>query len=166
MHYFLDSMKCDCFEDYILQNLRVFFLFFFFNFVMELKWQLSIRWFRQIWWHTKYESRKNQNPLLYSWLPTGTYHKNLNLDLFIFEIWQVWVFFPWKILCIGQNCISQVKNLWHFAPQKKTLQQMQWCILATYWWTTLFGMPLEYYLKSIYLCGTTQSSCLCMSNAI
>jgi len=38
--------------------------------------------------------------LLYSWLPTGTYHKNLvNLGLF----------FSWKILCIRWNHIFQFK---------------------------------------------------------
>jgi hypothetical protein len=34
--------------------------------------------FRQIWLHTRYESRKKKNRIvLYSWLPTGTYHNNL-----------------------------------------------------------------------------------------
>jgi hypothetical protein len=36
--------------------------------------------FSQIWLHTRYESRKKEKEkriLLYSWLPTETYHKNL-----------------------------------------------------------------------------------------
>jgi hypothetical protein len=45
----------------------------------------------------------------YSWLPTKTYHKDLpSCNFFSFKIWQIWVFFPWKILCIGQNRIFQV----------------------------------------------------------
>jgi hypothetical protein len=38
---------------------------------------LYIIWCRQIWLQTRYESRPKKGILLYSWLPTGTYHKNL-----------------------------------------------------------------------------------------
>jgi len=37
--------------------------------------------FSQIWLQTRYESRKNSECSLYSWLPTGTYYRNL-------EIWK------------------------------------------------------------------------------
>ncbi len=41
-------------------------------------WRSSIWWFSQIWLQIRYESRgKKSRILLYSWLPTRTYHKNL-----------------------------------------------------------------------------------------
>jgi hypothetical protein len=36
----------------------------------------------QIWLHSRYERRQNKEILLYSWLPTGTYHKNLAIGIF------------------------------------------------------------------------------------
>jgi hypothetical protein len=78
------------------------------NFLMLLKWWSSIRWFSQICLNTRYE---NTAILLYSWLPTETYHKNLAIwSFFFFEIWQIWaLFFPWKILWRGRNQNFQVE---------------------------------------------------------
>jgi hypothetical protein len=39
---------------------------------------------------------------------------------FSFKIWQIWIFFPWKFLCIGQNCIIQVKIWWNFTNKRIT----------------------------------------------
>ncbi len=54
----------DCLE--ILLEILYFMLhmggtlgFLFCKFVMSQKWQSCIRWFSQIWLHTRYESRKN-----------------------------------------------------------------------------------------------------------
>jgi hypothetical protein len=58
----------------------------------------------------RYESRKK---------PESFYILGYLLDLIIkiwpfspkinFEIWQIWVTIPWKILCIGQNRIFRLK---------------------------------------------------------
>jgi hypothetical protein len=65
--------------------------------VWLLKQQSSIRRFSQIWLHTRYESRQKQKKkkekkktriVLYSWLPTGNYHKILAMwGNKFFEIW-------------------------------------------------------------------------------
>jgi hypothetical protein len=37
-----------------------------------------------------------------------------------FKIWRIWaIFFPWEILCIGQNHIFQVKIWRNLAPKKR-----------------------------------------------
>ncbi len=67
---------------------------FFFNFVMYLKRQSSIRWFSHNWLQNGNESRKKNRIFLYYWLPTGTYHKNLAIwIIIIIEIWQIWANF-------------------------------------------------------------------------
>jgi len=51
---------------------------------------------------------KNDGIFLYSWLPSRSYRKTL--EIWKFEIWQIFTTFsPWKILCIGQNHILQVE---------------------------------------------------------
>jgi hypothetical protein len=66
-------------------------VFFFFwggaIFVMELKWQSSVRWFSQIWLYTRneyyiyfilfYFFKKNQNPSKFLGYLLELYHKNL-----------------------------------------------------------------------------------------
>jgi len=41
-----------------------------------------------------------------------------NLEIYFFEIWQIWAIFPWKILCIGQNHIFQVE-IWQNYKKRK-----------------------------------------------
>ncbi len=56
---------------------------------------------------------------LYSWLPTGTYHKNLAIwNFFSSKSGEFRSFFPWKIFCIGQNHIFQVK-IWRKFVSKR-----------------------------------------------
>ncbi len=52
-----------------------------------MKWQPFVRWFSQIWLQTRYENKKKIRILLYSWLPTGTYDKNLKI--WIFSLWNL-----------------------------------------------------------------------------
>jgi hypothetical protein len=51
-----------------------------------------------MWLHTRYEGKKKKEILMYSWLPFGTYHKNM-------AIWKP--FFP-----------QSLKNLGHFFNEK------------------------------------------------
>jgi hypothetical protein len=81
-----------------LQALLPLRAFFFFNFVMQLKWQSSKRWFSQIWLQTRYENRKKSKSF---YILTGTYHKNL-------AIWKPLIF---------QN----LANLGHFLSHWKSL---------------------------------------------
>jgi hypothetical protein len=56
---------------------------------------------------------------LYSWLPTGTYHKNLAIwNFFSSKSGEFRSFFPWKIFCIGQNHIFQVEIWWKFVSKR------------------------------------------------
>jgi len=42
--------------------------------------------------------------LLYSWLHTGTYQKNLAIRKFLVKIWQIQAIFSWKFLYEGKKC--------------------------------------------------------------
>jgi len=67
----------------------------------------------------KVEKKKNRI-LLYFWLPTGTYNKNLAANLFFFKnVAEFRPFFQWKIHCTGSNHIFQVKIWEKFRPLKK-----------------------------------------------
>jgi hypothetical protein len=70
--------------------------------------------------------------LLYYRLSIGTYYKNMAIRIFkffFFECGEFGSFFSWKILCIGQNHIFQVKILPKSCPPKKTMV-IQNCITS------------------------------------
>ncbi len=73
------------FERAIPGRVRVFFC----NFV---RWQPSIKWFSQIWLHTRYESRKKK--------PESFYNLGYLLELII-KIWWTWIFFFWNLSNLG-----------------------------------------------------------------
>jgi hypothetical protein len=102
---------------------------YFFPFCDVAEMAISIRWFSQIWPQTRYEITKKIRILLYSWLPTGTYHKNLAIWKLSFfrNLTNLGHFFPWKILCIGQSHIFQVEIWGNFAQKKKHWVRSKWC---------------------------------------
>jgi len=69
---------------------------------------------------TKFRKKKNRI-LLYSWLPSGTYHSNLMIwNCFSFEIWRIWVIYSMKNhKCMDQNHFFQVEKFAKNSPVKK-----------------------------------------------
>jgi hypothetical protein len=65
--------------------------------------------------------QNNQNPFILL-LPTGTYHENLVIWIFISSKSSEFRLFSslWKILCRGWNHIFQVKVWQNFTPKKNT----------------------------------------------
>ncbi len=67
---------------------------FVFNFVMELKWWSSIRWFSQIWLYPRYQSRKKPDPLYILGYLLELIIKIWQFGIiFSFKIWQIWAIF-------------------------------------------------------------------------
>ncbi len=52
---------------------------------------------------------KNQNRSIFLATYWNLAQNSGELEIYFFEIWQILPFFPWKILCIGQNHIFRSK---------------------------------------------------------
>jgi hypothetical protein len=101
--------------------------------------------------------KKKTRILLYSWLSTGTCHKNLVSWEQFFKIWQIEQFFPWKILCIAQTHIFQVETWWKFTSKRNTGTLRSQYLAAWHWnmdWITHF-LDLEYNRKARLDIGTS-----------
>jgi hypothetical protein len=106
---------------------------------------LYIKWFRQVWLQTRYESRPKYRILLYSWLPTGTYHTNL-------VIWKkrIWAIFSMENPLYMLKSYFSGRNLAKFCPQKNTAV---WGRISEYQKSTpvkklsvLWGTPISHSL--------------------
>jgi len=72
--------------------------------------------------------KKKKKIFLYSWLPTGTYHKILAVwNLFLKKSGECGSFFPWKILCVGRNHIFLGWNLAKICQWKKHYMRLLIC---------------------------------------
>jgi len=61
---------------------------------------------------------KNQNCSIFLVTYWNLAQNSGNLEIYFFEIWQIWAIFPWRILCIGQNHIFQVEIWQNFKKRK------------------------------------------------
>jgi hypothetical protein len=63
--------------------------------------------------------------LLYSWLPTGTYHKKLAIWYFFsFEIWRTWAKFSMKNPLVRSKSYFPGQNLAKFSDKQITVWKM------------------------------------------
>jgi hypothetical protein len=112
---------------------------------------------------------KKNRILLYSWLPTGTYHKKIWQveKKNFFKIWWIWVsfFFPWKILWIGwyhkfsgQNLVKFCQEKKHWlcvgAPQHRNYLEMNSHVLKTLNTWTHISSKMLHQMKTTLFCSS------------
>jgi hypothetical protein len=64
---------------------------------------------------------RNHNPFIFLTTYLNLSYKSSVLDLFFFEIWQIWAIFSKRFFCSGENHIFQVKFCQNFAKTKSLL---------------------------------------------